>query len=239
MEDELADFFVEYSFKYIILIARDLISSNIPQLKCSDTGQKALEIMELFKVNHLPLLKDDEYVGLIAEQDIYDNRLEMCRLDEGLNIVFNPYIKASQHIFEVVQAMMRHKLSVLPVLEMDGDYLGVIVIHDLASNLIDLVSAHEPGAIIVLELSPADYSLSQIAQIVESNDAKVLSLYVNNPENSIELDVTIKVNVSDVSSIVETFVRFDYNIKAVYMDDSSLHDMYNERYDLFMKYLNI
>lgn len=221
------------------MIARELIATNIPLLNCSDTGQKAIDIMESFHISHLPLVRKGEYLGLISDKDIYDLELEMCSLGNNLNSMMRPFVRANQHMYEVAQKMIELKLSVLPVLEMNDDYCGIVSINDLAFKLVDLFSTKEQGAVMVLEIVPTDYSLSQIAQIVESNDAKILSLYCKNTENSKEMNVTLKVNVTDVSSIVQTFIRYDYNIKAVYMDDSLLNEMYNERYDLFMKYLNI
>jgi acetoin utilization protein AcuB len=208
-------------------------------LNCSDTGQKAINIMDSFRVSHLPLVRDGEYLGLISDDDVYDLEMEMCNIGENIASFKNPFIRVNQHVFEVVQKIMETKVTVLPVLEMDDEYYGSITINDLALYLTELVAAKETGAIIVLELNPIDYSLSQIAQIVESNDAKVISLYTKSQENTKEMDVTLKVNVTDVSSIIQTFVRYDYNIKAVYMDDSLLTDMYSERYELFMKYMDI
>lgn len=194
--------------------------------------------MEAVRVSHLPLLKGSEYVGLISDKDVYDRNLEMCELGTQNIPLARPYIKVNQHIYEVARLMLDLHLSLIPVVEMNNEYCGSITMHDLSLQLIDLVTVNDPGAVIVLALHPNDYSLSQIAQIVETNNAKVLSLYTKSPENSIEMDVTLKVNLTDISSIIQTFVRYDYNIKAVYMDDSILHDMYSERYELFMKYLN-
>lgn len=220
------------------MIARELISQGIPCLTCSDTGQKAINIMESVRVSHLPLLNGSEYIGLISDKDVYDRNLEQGELGAQNIPLARPYIKANQHIYEVARLMLDLRLSLIPVLEMNNDYAGSITIHDLSLQLIDLVTVNDPGAVIVLALHPNDYSLSQIAQIVESNNAKILSLYTKSPENSIEMDVTLKVNLSDISSIIQTFVRYDYNIKAVYMDASLIHDMYSERYELFMKYMN-
>jgi CBS domain-containing protein len=220
------------------VIARELISPGIPCLTCSDTGQKAINIMESVRVSHLPLLNGTEYLGLISDKDVYDRNLEQGELGAQNIPLARPYIKANQHIYEVARLMLDLRLSLIPVLEMNNEYAGSITIHDLSLQLIDLVTVNDPGAVIVLALHPNDYSLSQIAQIVESNNAKILSLYTKSPENSIEMDVTLKVNLSDISSIIQTFVRYDYNIKAVYMDASLIHDMYSERYELFMKYMN-
>lgn len=195
--------------------------------------------MESLRVSHLPLVRGKEYLGLISDKDIYDLELEMCELGDKIVSLPTPYVKANMHLYEIARIMLELKVTLLPVLEMNNDYLGVITLNKMSTAFIDMVSVKDPGALIVLALSPTDYSLSQIAQIIESNDAKVMSLYTKNPENSMEMDVTLKVNVTDISSIIQTFVRYDYNIKAVYMDDSLLNDMYNERYDLFMKYMNI
>lgn len=135
--------------------------------------------------------------------------------------------------------MQELKLTVLPVLELNLDYSGSILLNELASKFLGLVAVLEPGAIIILEINQNDFYLSQISQIVESNGAKILSLYTQNRKNSMIMDVTIKVNMTDISSIIQTFVRYDYTIKAVYMDDSLLTDMYNERYELFMNYMKI
>lgn len=232
-------FGVQIDFINFKLIARQLISKELPLLKCSDLGQKAIQIMESFRISHLPMVRNNEYLGLIADKDIYDLDMEMCQLGDKMVTVLAPFVRADQHIFEVIQKILEFKITVLPVLEMNNDYLGAITINDLTEHFIKLVSVNQPGAVIVLELSPTDYSLSQIAQIVESNNAKIISLYTSNPENSSELDVTLKVNVTEISSVIQTFVRYDYNIKAVYMDNSSIKDMYTERYEQFIKYLSI
>ena len=195
--------------------------------------------MESFRISHLPLVRGKEYLGLISDKDIYDFDLEVCYLGENLHALNKPFVRVNQHLYEVAQKIIELKLTALPVLEMNDDYCGVISVNDLSPKIIDMFLVKEQGAVIVLELSTTNYSLSQIAQIVESNNAKIMSMYTKNPENTTELDVSIKINESDVSAIIQTFVRYDYVIKAVYMDDSVLHEMYNERYDMFMKYLNI
>jgi acetoin utilization protein AcuB len=221
------------------LIAKELISNTLPFLIPSDTGQKATTMMESFRVAHLPLIKGNEYLGLVSDQNIYDLELENKAIGENPAVFINPFVQSNQHIYEVVRKLNEFEVSVLPVLDLNKQYLGAIMVSELSEKFVKLVAVNEPGAVIVLELNPNDYSLSQIAQIVESNDAKVLSLYTHATQYKMELDVTLKVNITDVSSIVQTFVRYDYNIKAVYMDDSLLNNLYAERFELFMKYMDL
>lgn len=196
-------------------------------------------MMESLRVSHLPLVRDQEYLGLISDKDVYDLEMEMCHIGETGATFPTPFVRVNQHIYEVVQKLKEFEVSVLPVLEMNNQYFGAIIVSELSKSFVKLVAVNDPGAVIVLEIIPVHYSLSQIAQIVESNDAKVLSLYTYMPEDRNEMEVTLKVNVTDISSIIETFVRYDYAIKAVFMDDSLLNHMYTERYDLFMKYMNL
>jgi len=219
--------------------ASELISDSIPTVSLEETGLKALNLMEVFHVNHLPVVNGAEYFGIISDQDIYnaDNFEEQIE-QYGINMP-QPHVHRNQHIFEVVGIASQCGVTVVPVLDMDHSYMGAISQREVNRKLSDLVAVNEPGGIIVLELCKTDYSLSQIAQIVESNDAKILSFYVSRPsESSKELDVTIKLNKMDLSGVIQTFTRYDYNIKATYMDDSRINNLYDDRFDQFMRYLN-
>lgn len=221
------------------MIARELISNAFPSLLCTDVGKKALNIMESFRVSEIPIVRDKEYLGLISDKNIYDFELNKSCVGEKNLTLNTPFVFVDQHIFEVVQKLVEMKLSVLPVLEMNMEYVGSILQNELALKFMGLVSVLEPGAVIVLELNQNDYYLSQITQIIESNNAKILSLYTRNNNDTNILEVTLKINVTDISSIIQTFVRYDYPIKAAYMDDSLINNMYNERFGMFMKYLSI
>lgn len=221
------------------MVASELISDSIPTVSLEETGLKALNLMEVFHVNHLPVVNGAEYFGVISDQDIYnaDNFEEQIE-QYGINMP-QPHVYRNQHIFEVVDIASQCGVTVVPVLDMDHSYMGAISQREVNRKLSDLVAVNEPGGIIVLELCKTDYSLSQIAQIVESNDAKILSFYVSRPsESSKELDVTIKLNKMDLSGVIQTFTRYDYNIKATYMDDSRINNLYDDRFDQFMRYLN-
>jgi hypothetical protein len=97
----------------------------------------------------------------------------------------------------------------------------------------------QPGGIIVLELLERDYSLSQIAQIIEGNNIKVLSMYITSPPESTRLEVTLKVNSGDLSSVIRTFERYNYDVKTLVSSDDTLDKFYTERLDMLIKYLNI
>ena len=114
----------------------------------------------------------------------------------------------------------------------------MITLNDLVQHFADLSALKHPGGILVIEVNENDYSLTEISQIVEGNDAKILSLYISSPEDTTKMDVTLKINRTDLTSIMSTFERYEYSIKASYMKNDEAEKLYEERFDMFMRYLN-
>lgn len=221
------------------MLAKDLISDVIPALRTSDTGMKALSYMDIFRISHLPIVNNTEFLGLISDKDIYDLNMADEPIGNHTLSLSRPYVLFNQHIYEIIEITARLELTVIPVLDEKNNYLGVINQHDLLKYFSELTAVRQPGAIIVLELNINDYSLSQIAQIVEGNDAKILSVYISSLSDSTKIEVTLKINKTDMSSIIQTFNRYNYNIKASYMDTDLLSSMLDDRYEMFMRYLSV
>jgi len=221
------------------MVAKDLISEVIPSLKTSDLGQTALNWMEIFRVSHLPIVNNQDFLGLISDVDIYDMNQPGEPIGNHALTLLKPYVTSEQHIFEVIGLAARLKLTVIPVLDTKNYYKGVITTNDLIRHMAGISSMDQPGGIVVLELIDRDYSLSQIAQIVESNNIKVLSMYITSPPESTKLEVTLKVNSNDLTSVLRTFERYNYEVKTWVASSDSIDQFYQERFDLLMKYLNI
>lgn len=221
------------------MVAKDLISEVVPSLKTSDSGQTALNWMEIFRISHLPIVNNLDFLGLISDTDIYDMNQPEEPIGNHLLSLLKPYVTTEQHLFEVIGLASRLKLTVVPVLDEHSHYMGVITTTDLVRYLAGISSMDQQGGIIVLEIIERDYSLSQIAQIVESNNVRVLSMYITSPPDSTRLEVTLKVNTNDLVSVIRTFERYNYDVKTWVTSDDSMDRFYSERFDLLMKYLNI
>jgi acetoin utilization protein AcuB len=220
------------------MIAKDLISDTIMPLQTSDTGMTALNWMEEFKVSHLPIVNNNDFLGLISEQDIYERNSYDEPLGNHALSLQNPSVNENQHVYDIIRNVHELQLTLIPVVNDKNHYIGSITLKCLTKYFARLAAVDNPGGIIVLEMGVHDFVLSEIARIVESNDALILSLYVMNLPDSTKLQVTIKVNRMDISPLISTFNRFNYNIKESFFRsdyDETLHD----RYDSLMRFLDI
>lgn len=221
------------------MLAKDLISDMIPSLKTSDTGADALNWMEVFRVSHLPIVNNQKFLGLISDLDVYD----LNKADEPLGnhpiSLMKPYVYHHQHIYEVIELASRLKLTVVPVLDENNDFLGLISQSDLLHRMADLIAAHTPGGIIELELNHRDYSLFEIARIVEDSDAKILSLYVKDKVSDNQLMLSLKLNRMEIHSVIRAFERYGYKINASFSGNDVYDDAAKRNYDSLMHFLNV
>ena len=220
------------------MFAEDIISNVIPPLKTDDTVQKALDRMNEFKLKHMPVVNDVQFLGLLSEDDLLEIRNhDILIKDVSLNLL-NAFVFNNAHTYDVLRLLSTLKLTAVPVLDQQKNYAGLISINNIIDSVAELYAVNEPGGIIVLEISNRDNSLAHIAQIVEADNAQILSSYVNAFEDSTRLEVTLKVNKTEITSLVASFERYDYQVKEVY-NNTQIDDGSQERFDSFMNYLNV
>lgn len=220
------------------MLARDLISMDIPPLTIHDEGKKALEWMDEFKVSHLPVIDKTNYVGLISDTEIIDFIAPEEQLNKLRKSLGKPFVFEYQHAYEALKLYSTLDISIIPVLDERERYMGVITQQHLLRYLAELTDARDPGSIIILELNQQDYSLSQIAQIAESNGAKILSLFITPHRDTPQLDVTLKINLENASPVLQTLERYGYVVRASFTQGSSQKNL-QDRYDSLMQYLNV
>ncbi len=216
--------------------ALEILSEEIPPLLHTDSGEKVMLWMDEFKVSHLPVLKNGNFVGVVSESAVLDHLNLESDLDHLFDHLPRPFVNQNAHLYDILLKMSSEKLSVLQVLNDNEEYLGCISVYGIMSVLSDFGSLKEHGGILVLEMNQSDYSLAQIAQIVESNNAKILSSYITSNEESTNTEVTLKINTSNLSSIIRTFERYDYQVKAAFQDKDAEEDLRN-RFDALMNFM--
>lgn len=216
---------------------KDFITKEIPVLKSFDTVEYALALMDDFKVTQLPLVKDNVYQTLVAEKDL----LSMPDLTGqiGEPVPFAPAIQEDVNLHAALTMMTRYRLHLLPVVDSEGVYTGSITREKMLEALAELCSADTAGSVIILEILPQDYALSDIARIVESNNAHIINLLSTMDKDTGRLHITIKIDLEDASPVIRSFERFNYVILFHYMEEGIVDEVLQQRMDELLYYMNM
>lgn len=217
--------------------ASDLISSSLINLHPDDDGNRALTLMDELRVNHLAVVRNTFYLGIISEKEILNWNTPDEFIEEHLTELSAPSILGSQHLFDIIQIVEQNSLSIIPVLNEQKHYLGAITNRKLLYTIAKSSAVQSIGGIIVLQMKQNDYCMSEIARIIESNDAKILSTYITSLPDSTQMELTIKISKTDIKSIIKDFERFDYTLKASFIEQNE-NDDFLDRYESLMRFLN-
>jgi predicted transcriptional regulator len=218
-----------------VITAQKLLTSEVPSLSAQDEPMNALDLMDQYRISHLPVVENGKLLGLISEDALMD--LESLQGDSaGLPLLRNQVMQDA-HILDILKVAGEHRLSIVPVVDAENNYLGSIRLEDLLEKTSEMQGANQRGGIVVLEMWDKDYSMQQISRIIEENNAKILSTTVSPGEGG-KIEVNIKINQPDMNAILSSFERFGYFIKASYQELAYTEDL-RKRYDELMRILNI
>jgi CBS domain-containing protein len=219
------------------MTAAELISNHIPTLQTTDTVRQALDWMRENRITELPVVNDQKYVGLVYEDEIEDEDEKAgvaTFLHNGTPININP----ADFFLVPLKIMHQQKLSLLPVVKDDGELMGIITREDLLQAASHYNAAAVPGGIIIIQMQPNSFYISEIGRIVESNNAKIIHLNTWTDMSTGELMVAIKVNKNDIQDILSSFERYEYNVIQYFGENLSEEEL-RLNYDHLMNYLNI
>lgn len=217
--------------------ADELISSTITSLHPDDDGKRALSLMDQFRINHLAIVKNDFYLGVVSDKEIHNWNSADEYISEHMPNIASPHVLFNQHVFDIIEVLEKNNLSVVPVLDEQQQYKGVITNRKLLYTIAKSSAIQSIGGVIVIEMNDNDYSLTEIASIIESNDCKILSSYVTSAPSSTKMEITIKVNKTDITNIINDLERHKYVVTASYKENERDVD-FLERYQHLMRFLN-
>lgn len=219
------------------MLTIELINNNIPRLKLQDTVSKALQLINDFRVTHLPVVADEKYLGLISEEDLQDAE-EKMPIELMQENFIDVAVHDNEHFLTAVTCSNQYDTTVVPVINEEKELMGVITTTDLLKALGNFAGTNEIGGIIVLEMERSQFAISEISRIVESNDATILHLNTTvHPETGM-LTVTIHANKKEIAAIVATFERYDYDV-IYYFGNENFENEIHSNYRHLMNYLDI
>jgi CBS domain-containing protein len=219
------------------VLNKELISASIPTLTLNDSIFQALELMSEFHITQLAVVVDEKYLGLVFEEDLMN--VDNTALLESIHNHFSKVsVRANTHFIESIQTANDYNLTIVPVIENENDFVGAIPATDLLKQLGKITGASEPGGLIILEMDQRNFSFAEISKLVETNDAQITQLNTYWDNNLEAFFVTLKINKFEISDIVATFQRYEYEVKY-YFGEELYENELKDNYDHLMNYLNI
>lgn len=219
------------------MFAGQMISKSLPLLHLDDSAGKALQGMNDFHVEHLPVTAEDKYLGLVSEEILLDNNDDVLLRDLSGTFI-RPFVKQNDSFLLAVKAATEMHLSVVPVISDQNELLGAISEEDLFRQLAFFTGVEEQGALIILEMERMAFSVSEINRLIESNDAFVTQLNTYTDPTSQLLIVTLRINKVEVSDIIATLQRHEYTIRYYFGEELYQNEL-QSNLDHLMNYLNI
>jgi predicted transcriptional regulator len=220
------------------MLAIELNNNIIPRLQLEDTVGKALQLINDFKVSHLPVVSEKKYLGLISEDDLLDAENKTMHIQSLQDDFLDISIKENEHFLQAVNISNQYQTSVVPVVNEEKEFIGSISGQNLLRTLGNFSGATEIGGIIVFEMERSQFIISEISRIVESNEATILHLNTTvQPETGL-LIVTIHINKKELSMIVAAFERYEYDV-LYYFGEEKFENEIHSNYRHLMNYLDI
>lgn len=219
--------------------ADSFISADIFPLKLTDKCCKALELMNEWSLSHLPVLnKELQLVGYVSTEDLAFPENDNDPVGDYLRNDVQYKLGVNQSIFDLLRDIGESRLSAYAMVDSSDNFLGVADLRHIMKKLASFISFSQLGATLAVEMASRDYSISEIGRIIESNDMKLIGLFVRNADVEGKIEVLIKVNKTDVKSLLATFNRYNYIVHVLNINKEDI-DYLKDRYDSFMKYLDI
>ena len=215
----------------------DYIIKDVKALSLDQSVKEVQSIFNNLTFTHLPVVEDQIYLGCVSEADIAA-LVEDDRKIADLRYLFDTFFADEKaNWFDLLKEFAVNDTTIIPVLSAEKKYLGYFELSDILHLFNHTPFLNEPGAILVISKHIRDYSFSEIAQIVESNNGKLLGAFISSIDNEIA-EITIKLNDLDLNTTIQSFRRYEYTIITGIHEDEYLKSL-QERSEYLQKYLNM
>jgi CBS domain-containing protein len=220
------------------MLNNELINHAIPQLQLQDSISRALQLIQEYRLTHLPVVSGNKYLGMIGEDDLFDAGQENSSIGILQDNFITMAVREEEHFLTSLNCCNLFETNIVPVINQQNELMGIITATDLLKALGSYSGSNEMGGIIVIEMDRSRFAISEISRIVESNDATILHLNTTfNAENSL-LTVTLQLNKKEIATIVSSFERYEYTI-VHYFGDEKFENEIHSNYRHLMSYLDI
>lgn len=217
-------------------ILSDYINQDFEPFDIKDNIARVQDFFTDINFSHFPVTEEGVFVGNISSEDVdsFDFSKELTDYKYTFEGFFT---RKNSVLLDVLDDFAKNESNVIPVLDDHNNYIGYYELEDIIKVFNETPFLREIGGIIIVEKGINDYSFSQIAQIIEGNNGKILGAFISNADAE-KVQITIKIGEGGLNEIIQTFRRYEYEIISEHQEDDYLKTL-KERSDYLDRYLNI
>ena len=212
------------------------IITTIPVFNLEGTLNEVINFFKHTTYSHVAIVENNFFLGVLSENDLETFESGKKIEDYKYNLESFFALKSTSWL-DVLEKFARNECNLLQALDDENQVIGYYDLNDIVGVFIDTPFFTEPGGMLVLAKGIKDYSFSEISQIVESNNSKLLGAFITDIRNDV-IQITVKISTGNFSEVVQTFRRYNYNILFGNKDDQFIENL-KERSDYLDKYLNV
>ncbi|MBM1106063.1 CBS domain-containing protein [Aurantibacter crassamenti] len=215
---------------------RTHIINDIAVFAVEDSISKIVDFFHDSTYSHVAVTEKNQFLGVLSDEDVHDFEADKKLADYRYNME-SFFVRKETNWLDVLETFARNEANLIPILNEQNEVLGYYDLTDICAFFINTPFFTEPGGIIVLASGIKDYSFSEIAQIVESNNTRVIGAFITDIRNDV-IQITLKIGTTDLNEVLQTFRRYNYNVLFGNHDDQFIEDL-KQRSDYLEKYLNV
>lgn len=212
----------------------------LKEFKAFSLHSKIADVKLLFNettYSHFPIVEEGHLLGVIAEIDIrtiFEDEKELGNFQYLYQFFFT---EEDNNLLEILKIFAANETNLIPVINENKEYLGYCDLIDILHVYNNAPFLKNEGTVLGIEKNVAEYSFSEICQIIESNGGKMLGIFISETDTT-TVKITIKFYSLEVNKIIQSFRRYNYEVLSKHKEDFYLEDL-KERSIYLQKYLNI
>ncbi|CAM1346164.1 CBS domain-containing protein [Tenacibaculum crassostreae] len=215
----------------------DFILKEIKALTLNSSVKSAQQLCKDLPITHIPVVENGKLLGCLPESDIQTIENKNRTLSEYSYLLDHFYTDEKATVLDLISLFADNDSNLIPVLDKNTMYVGYYELSDILDAFANSPFLHNESDTLIIDKNKNDYSMSQVVQIVETNNGKLLGAYISS-ENMENVEVTIKIISDEINEIIQTFRRYDYNVITQHEDDFYLEEL-KDRAAYLRKYLDM
>ncbi len=215
----------------------DFILKEIKALTLNSSVKSAQQVCKDLPITHIPVVEDGKLIGCLPESDIQTIENKNRTLNEYTYMFDHFYTNEKATLLDLIALFADNDSNLIPVLDKNLNYVGYYELSDILDAFANSPFIHNESQTLIIDKPKSDYSMSQITQIVETNNGKLLGAYISS-ENIDNIEVTLRIVSEEINEIIQTFRRYDYNVITQHEDDFYLEEL-KDRGAYLRKYLDM